>query len=61
MQERLCRESDLSRVYEALDVLSATPWTINTKILDIMQLAWTQDLVRCVCVCGVCVWVCGWG
>ncbi len=35
----------MSRVYEALDVLSGTGWSINTKMLYTIQRAWVQDMV----------------
>jgi len=44
-QERLCRAADMSRIFQALDVLSGTAWSINTKMLYTIQQAWVQDLV----------------
>lgn len=44
-QERLCRSGDLSRIYDALDVLSGTAWKINSKMLYTIQRAWVEDLV----------------
>lgn len=44
-QERLCRAGDMSRIYDALNVLSGTAWTVNDKMLQTVQRAWVQDLV----------------
>jgi len=45
VQEKQCRAGDMTRVYDALDVLSSTAWTINTRILHTIQRAWVLDLV----------------
>ena len=54
----------MSRIYQALDVLSGTAWSINTKMLYTIQRAWVMDMVIAeippkddVCLDGVCVCV----
>lgn len=38
------QEGDMSKVYAALNGLQATPWAINTRVLDVMADAWERGL-----------------
>lgn len=37
------RSSDMSAVYKGLNGLQETAWAINTRVLDVMKMAWERD------------------
>lgn len=39
-QERAAKYADMSRVFQVLDVLGSTPWTINNRILAVIEELW---------------------
>lgn len=41
---KLLKSADMSQVYRAVNGLQATPWAINTPVLDVMREVWEQNL-----------------
>lgn len=39
-QERAAKYADMSRVFEVLDVLGKTPWSINKNVLNVIEELW---------------------
>lgn len=40
LQSRLLQRADLSRVYDALNALGETPWTVNSEVLQVVKAKW---------------------
>lgn len=41
---KIVESADLSKVMEALNIVQAVPWQVNTDILSVMKAAWEQNL-----------------
>lgn len=42
-QLELLEQSDMKAVYRGLNALQETPWRINKRVLEVMQVAWDRD------------------
>ena len=42
--QKLLEAADLSVVKDSINALQRTPWRINTKVLDVLQMAWSKSL-----------------
>jgi DNA-directed RNA polymerase len=43
-QRALIEKGDISKVLRAINAVQATPWSVNKRVLEVMQTAWNKNL-----------------